>query len=280
MKNKLTDLIIVLILVLTGVSCSNQEEDLLKLENGLFIQVSLEDAFNSLEVYPPKADFDAEITLVRSDGVVTALNYPLSMTFQDGRYISRSLPIPPADYRLTKFTVHRLEKVRLISAPHFAVTYPINSTKNCTFRTSTGGNTILNVNCLSLSYLETQTESSSGKVSQAAEASGFYLFINRCNAGNRENFHEVLSYEFTAYTADAEQNPVDVVSTGDNLNSQGQPEPVFIALPTDYTNGIIIQVQPVGEENTVLIIPITKTEIDKYVNGEIDYVHLEIGCDS
>lgn len=280
MKNKLTNLIVTSLLTLTAISCSNQEEDLLKLENGLYIEVPLEDAFNSLEVYPPKADFDAEITLVRSDGVVTALNYPLSMSFQDGRYISRSIPISPGDYRLTKFTVHRLEKVQLISAPNFAVTYPVNSTTNCTFRTTAARSTVLDVNCLSLSYLETQTERSEGQISQAAEASGFYLFINRCNADNRENFHEVLSYEFTAYTADADQNPVDAISTGDNLNSQGQPEPVYISLPTDYTYGIILQIQPIGEENTVLIIPVPKTEIDKYVNGEIDYVHLEVGCDS
>ncbi|GET20122.1 hypothetical protein [Prolixibacter denitrificans] len=280
MKNKLTNLIILSLLALTTISCSNQEDDLLKLENGLYIQVSLEDAFNSLEVYPPKADFDAEITLLRSDGVVTALNYPLSMSFQDGRYISRSIPVPPADYKLTKFTIHRLEKVQLISAPHFAVTYKINSTKNCTFRTSAGGRTVLDVRCLSLSFLETQAEGSAGQVNQLTEASGFYLFINRCNAGNRENFHEVLSYEFTAYTADAEQNPVDVLATGNNLNSQEQPEPVYIALPTDYSNGVILELQPIGEENTVLIIPVPKKEIDKYVNGEVDYVHLEIGCDS
>ncbi|GET30828.1 hypothetical protein [Prolixibacter sp. SD074] len=279
MKNKLTGLIIVLVLVLAGISCNNQEEGLLKLENGLYIQVFLKDAFNSLEVYPPKADFDAEITLVRSDGAVTALNYPIFMTFQDGRYISRLIPIPPADYRLTKFTVRRMGKVRLIPAPHFAVTYPINSTKNCTFHTSAVGRTLLSVSCLSLSYLGTHAESGSGEVAQAAEVSGFYLFINRCNDGNRENFHEVLSYNFTAYTSDGEQNPVTEISSGNNLNSQGHPEPVYISLPADYTNGIVLQVQPIGEENSVLIIPITKVEIEKYVNGEIDFVHLEIGCD-
>ena len=280
MKNILTNLIVVSLFALAVISCSNQEEDLLKLENGLFIEVSLEDAFNSLEVYPPKADFDAEITLVRSDGVVIAMNYPLSMSFQDGRYISRSIPVPPADYRLTKFTVHRMEKVQLISAPNFAVSYAIHSTKDCTFRTSTGARTLLHVNCLNLSYLETLTESGSGQVYQAAETTGFYLFINRCNAGDRENYHEVLSYEITAYSADVNQNPVDVLMTGNNLNSQGQPEPIYIPLPDDYTNGIVLQVQPIGEENTVLIILVAKTEIDKYINGEIDYVHLEVGCDS
>ena len=280
MKNKLTHLIAISLFALAVISCSSQEEDLLKLENGLFIEVSLEDAFNSLEVYPPKADFDAEITLVRSDGEIVALNYPLSMRFQDGRYVSRSIPVTTADYRLTKFTVHRMEKAQLISAPNFAVSYPIHSTTDCTFSTSSVARTLLHVNCLNLSYLETNTESSSGQVYQSAEASGFYLFINRCNAGNRENYHEVLSYDVTAYSADADQNPVDVLLTGDNLNSQGQPEPIYIPLPDDYTNGVILQVQPIGEENTLLIIPVTKTEIDKYVNGEIDYVHLEVGCDS
>lgn len=280
MKNKLTNLIVIPLFALALMACSNQEEDLLKLENGLFIEVSLEDAFSSLEIYPPKADFDAEITLIRSDGEIVALNYPLSMSFQDGRYISRSIPLLPAGYRLTKFTVHRMEKVQLISAPNFAISYPIQSKEACTFKTSSGTRTLLQVNCLSLSYLETQTENGSGQVYQTAEASGFYLFINRCNADNRENYHEVLSYDVTAYSADASQNPVDVLLTGDNLNSQGQPEPIYIPLPDDYTNGVILQIQPIGEENTLLIIPVTKTEIDKYVNGEIDYVHLEVGCDS
>lgn len=279
MKKKLTHLIVISLFAFAVISCSSQEEDLLKLENGLFIEVSLEDAFNSLEVYPPKADFDAEITLVRSDGGMVALNYPLSMRFQDGRYISRSIPVVPADYRLTKFAVHRMEKAQLISAPYFAVTYPINSTTDCTFRTSTGVRTVLHVNCLSLSYLETLTANQLSQSLQSAEASGFYLFINRCNAGDRENYHEVLSYELTAFSADADQNPVDTLLTGNNLNSEGQPEPIYIPLPDDYTNGVILQVQPIGEENTLLIIPVTKTEIDKYVNGEIDYVHLEIGCD-
>ena len=279
MKNRLTNLIVIPLIALVVMSCSNQEDDLLKLENGLFIEVSLEDAFNSLEVYPPKADFDAEITLIRSDGSMVALNYPLSMSFLDGRYLSRSIPLPPADYRLIKFTTHRMEKAQLITAPNFAVTYQVNSPNDCTFKTSNVARTVLHVNCLSLSYLETSTANGSSQNLQSADASGFYLFINRCNADNRENYHEVLSYDVTAYSSDAEQNPVDVLLTGDNLNSEGQPEPIYIPLPVDYTNGIILQIQPIGEENTVLLIPVAKTEIDKYVNGEIDYVHLEVGCD-
>jgi hypothetical protein len=278
MKNKLISYMTIFLFTIAALSCSNQDEELLKLEDGLYIQVSLEDAFNSLEVYPPKADFDAEITLVRSDGVAAALNYPLAMRYQNGRYVSRSIPIPAADYRLTKFTVHRLEKAQLITAPDFAVTYPINSSETYAFRKAAGEQTLLTVRCLSLSYMETHTKTSESQA-QAAEASGFYLFINRCNAGNREKYHEVLAYSYTAYLADSGQNQGATLASGNNLDSSEQPEPIYIPLPADYTYGIILEVKPIGEDSFV-VIPVSKEEIDKYVNGEMDYVHLEIGCDS
>lgn len=260
------------LLVLQSCSLIDSQDDLPK---GLIIEVSTEslDSF-----FQPGQSFTANVTIEGEDGTVLLRNSPVTFNDDGDRFLSEAINLASGSYRLSKFDISDNLKSGDLSRFTLAFAHE-TSLGDHGFEFQRSSEPSLFVDLLPVIFTDGMQSGESDIDFEVETVEMFYVFINRCNPGNRMSFHEVLSYEATVFELDENGNPSQKVTEGTNIQEANKPGLMAVPLPPNYPYGLIIQLKPIGEE-VIYMIPVIKDEIDKCRRNETDFVHLNVGCDA